>query len=670
MPRGRVSQTFLSSETAAAAGYLGLLGTVLPSVVALIQSLRGGSTGQATAWLLYLVVIGLWFARVLMRKTRTPWIASTQFKPFAAVAELRVWPRDAEVTAIAELLTDKQAAFIPIIVGPSGAGKSTILRKLLPSYLDLASDEYIYIDQYADIEGHSTVLESATSLKKGGIVVLDQYEQLVATISAESAAQQELSWARIGAAINQLRAAGIHVLISIRHEWFYRLRPLGALVPAPIDTVRVIGPRAEDQHNPTLRAFRAQLRSVLGDSRGIADDVLIALADGGTILLLEAQIVGATLESLRATGASVDNTIFTTEIGGVAGAIDVYFDEVLAAAPDRRIGLKVLVALSTSSQFREQHDLARIYDALFEKDQDVGEAIDYLVSTGLLLNRGDWGQLELAHDYVAEYFYRRSGYELRPTDRDNVVYHLQSGSENLGPLVKSRRERNRSHGTFGWAVLAFLAALMTARLVGFGLPWTRAGSLEPQYTVANSYLDATYVPIYLCHGAWATYICLFYIRILDKLAEPPLPRLVSLSVPIFMASCVTAAVFVPYVWVASVGLGGLYFAIKLISLGLSASVGAGARARMLEFGRTSGAALAFCAALGIGAAWACFQFDDVVGFQARWTILSILVSITMTLPAIALAPYHIQGPAVPEFLGLLGRSPRGAVARVELQGSV
>jgi hypothetical protein len=87
---------------------------------------------------------------------------------------------------------------------------------------------------------------------------------------------------------------------------------------------------------------------------------------------------------------------------------------------------------------------------------------------------------------------------------------------------------------------------------------------------------------------------------------------------------------------------------------------------MREFGITAAAALSFVTALGAAGAFISFLFDSEPDFAYYWVPISLFAAIVMTMPALALAPYHIMRPAAAEILGLLARSPRSTRLRTAM----
>lgn len=671
MPRTRrqiqlLTSTSSSSRWVAFATYFGLAATLVAAVLSFVSALQDGSLLSATAWGALLVASAGWFLKSLLQHIYVPLPRAERFQPFVEPDELNAWPRDYDVARVRAALDPASRSKLPIVVGPSGAGKTTILRNLLPEALGRESIASHYIGDYTTfLESFPALLARLVAESTGSpyraVVILDQFEQELAKLRLLSPQDRDLLARDLTDLIRTAMLSGISVIISVRFEWFYDLRVLGDLVPPPSECIHVEGPRPADRDDQTLARIISELRGILQDGE-LTDEIIRELGERGSLLLLETQVVGSTLESLRLDGIRLSLNYLVEKVGGVNGAIDMYFDDILAAAPNRRVALKVLAALSTATRFRRQEDIADIYDVVFEDDQSVKQAIDYLKERRLVITRGSGTNLELSHDFVAEYFQTRGGNELEPTDRDNVVFHLEAGVGHMGKAVLGRQAREKQKAVLGWGVFGFLLATMLLRLLGFGVDWVRAGSIDASYTTDHIF-DAVYVPIFVAHGAWAIYITLFYVRILSMLNERPFPRVLTHMVPVLMAACVVIAYFIPYLWMASIGFGGMVLAAKLIQLSHNSDLSAIARDRVGEFGRTTMVGLLLLTLLGVAGAWLSFTFQSYPHFQENWIAVSLFASLTMAIPCVMLVPYHVEDAAVSEYLGLLARSPRGIVRR-------
>jgi hypothetical protein len=579
---------------------------------------------------------------------------------------------------------DYSSGKLPLVVGPSGAGKTVLLRRILHDDMTQRSVGFYYIAEYAGFRETLPKLLEKVELVKGSpaastdeaqvythipVIALDQFEQYLAYLRRLEPDKRLREQAWFEKAINEASGRQLcRFILSVRNEWYYDLRWLGDQIPAPTDCITVLGPRVDATEDITRVAVATRLEKVLHDE-DIVESILTALGRGrsGSVLLLEAQIIGAVLERQQLLGEQIDLQYLETRLGGVEGAINSYFDGILAGAPDRRVMLKVLCALSVRTYFRRQETLGDLLDRLFEDPDEVRGALDYLVDQRLLVKRPT-ARYELAHDYLAEYFHQKSGSELDPTDRDNVLYHFEGQQPNMSSYVLPRAKRSEpGRGRFALAVIGPLILIMTLRLLDFGLPWPRlAGHLTPELLWDRRLFDVTYLPIYVAHLAWAIYVALFYDRFLARLDERFAQRLLSRFAVVNMALCVLTAVFIPYAWLLSIGWGGMVVGIKLIALSRMRALNSAARTRISLFGLITTVNLIFLSVLGTIGLWVSFRYVTNGATRNTWIYASSLFSVIMVYTCSVLAPVHVQRKGVSQLLGLLARSRSGVAPRVEM----
>ena len=143
-----------------------------------------------------------------------------------------------------------------------------------------------------------------------------------------------------------------------------------------------------------------------------------------------------------------------------------------------------------------------------EDPEDIREALRYLTEQRLVITRPT-ARYELAHDYLAEYFHQKSGSELDPTDRDNILYHFEGDSSEVNTFVSLKAEADEPRrGVFALAIIIPLVILMTVRLIDFGLGWlTPRNHVFQQLLWDNRFFDAAYLPIYITRSLGMGDLC-------------------------------------------------------------------------------------------------------------------------------------------------------------------
>jgi len=667
----RISEALIHGSHAHAplawATYIAFGLALFPSFGALANALKDRQWVGAAFYGTFLGALAF-LAYIQLRWRKPLLLPRTQyFRPFLTLCELDAWPRPSELEAV-DLALNDNAPCLPLVVGPSGSGKTVLLHRLFQDQLRARQVACEYFDEYSgfherllsvtstyDTQAESSHLKTAEARP---IIILDQFEQYLAQLRQlpPDRREREHQWLK-DMLTKHARGEHYRFLISIRNEWYYDLRWLGDLIPAPINCVSVTGPRVDAEEDVTRIAIAGRLGQVLNDD-SVVESVLAALGRGssGRLLLLETQIVGAVLERDKLVGRKIGANYIHESLGGIEGAIDRYFEGILEGAPDRRVALKVLCALSVRTYFRRQEDMTDLLDRLFESPEDVREALDYLVDQHLVIMRPT-ARYELAHDYLAEYFHQKSGSELDPTDRDNVLYHFEGNASEINSFVAFEGDTaSKRTGTFAFAVIGPLVLLMTIRLMDFGLNWPGPHEALSEHLLWGGRLfDVAYLPIYVAHLAWSIYVALLYSRMFSQLNESFLGRLLSRTVVVNMAACVVVAMFVPYVWLASIGWGGIVVGLKLMSIAHVKQINSAAKSRFTLFGAITIFNLIFLLVLGIIGAVVSFRYVTDDASARLWIYISCLFSLIVTYACGVLAPVHVQRKGVSQLLGLLAR---------------
>jgi hypothetical protein len=639
---------------------------VAPLLWALLSAIgdRQWSSAGAVGFLLVMVLGGL--IRYTRRHIPVEPRKTTEFRPFQSLTNEQAWPRPLDTNLVTDDIL-KPTPHITLVIGSSGVGKSTLLDVLVRDHLThLAPDlDYYIILDYSTLVSDFTRYTSDHTSGGATVIVLDQFEQWLSRIRnlpPKDRAEERESLRKMLA--KALASKEISVVVSARREWYYDLRFLGDLIPSPNGACDIQGPLVDDDDDKTRQGIFDSFRRVLPDG-AVAGDVITRIGNGGRLSPLEAQIVGAYVEQMRDLGKTITFDYFERDIGGANGAIESFFKGILAGAERPVTCLRVLCALSVKTRFRQQTELGSILSTLFETPANVRSTVAYLEKRGLLIKRTG-GTYEVAHDFVAEYFTSKSGAELNPIERDNILCHAEAGG-NTSLVVVSEEVAEQHRGfRFGRATAIALFALMTLRLLDLGIHWTLIGP-NISAPIKMNLLDASYIPIFVPHAAWTIYISLFYDSVLARLNETRLSRSFSIFVVVNMAASVVVSVFIPFAWLLGIGTGGLVLALKLMSLASREDLNRTARNRLREFGSTTLFNLAFL--VGLGAA------DLIVSLRLvhphlhshsdvnTWLALNIALSVVMTYAAVILASLHVSPSGVSQLLGLMARPLRISIAR-------
>ncbi len=620
--------------------------------------------GLAGAWCAALFIPGAFFY-VASRKPRYgPPRDTSVFRPFGELRRGDIWPRDRELSTLTAALKDN--SHVALVVGPSGVGKSVLLKLMLPPTLSCKPGCYRYLSSY----GPSPELEKLPSGPEY-VIVLDQFEQHLAWLRDRAGEQRQVDERWLRDLLRERVLAGTKIVISVRNEWYWDLRFLKDLLPAISEVVEVTAPEAKPA-SPAREKIVSQFVNALQlDENQSAELIVDALDQDGSLLPLEVQIVGATLERARRDDEIIGLEYLMKNLGGVAGAINAYFEEILRGAPapldhntfgqllphdNRRVTLKVLCALSVRTRFRKRERMDVLLNALFEDRAAVKAAIEYLVEQKIVVPvRSGY---ELAHDYLAEVFHQESAAELDPTDRDNIEFHIETPQEKTNDIVLTRNDRERRQQRRSWALytIAGLAVLMTARLLYFGIDWYLFNSgPHARPLIGGRLLDETYLPIYLAHLSWAIYLGLFYHRIFRYLHERGIARILSVATIAVIPPMAIAAMLIPSAWILSIAACGFVVGIKMLSLGRTKRINVAARARMENMGQITTVNMIMAGLIGgvaLGLSIVAVHGESGTNY---WTIAMVMWSMVLVFACLALVTAHVGRRAAALTLGLLAR---------------
>jgi cadmium resistance protein CadD (predicted permease) len=657
-----------ASMNESGAGLMGLGLAAVALVPFLAASISDRQWGLTATWAVLIAATVSWIVWRLVQSPAEEPEPTQYFKPFAEPDPDWTWPRDAEVSALQTSLLLQR---VTLVVGASGMGKTVLLGTLLPGALGRTiGDDYFRISTYEPT--HHRLQQAAQ--RDDAIVVLDQFEQYLAyleTLSPNECAAEK-AWLK-SAYLEARTRAGVRFIIAVRQEWYFSLKFLADLLPSFEETVTVTPP-ADIPGDPIREKMIEQFVEGLGLAKTTAGSEILEMISrdrDGRLLPLEVQIVGAQLER-SAKRHNVGPKYLERVLHGVSGAINEYFDDIIEGAPDRRVALKVLCALSARTRFRRQEAFHNILEAVYEVPEDVERALGYLREQSLIVQVDRAGtRFELTHDYLAELFNQKSATDLDPAERDNVQYHITEPDDDgatQGSLVLSLSERQGGTGrwTMPRVVLIVLAALMTIRLLDFGLPWYVANSGPIERTVAPGHLlDQTYLVVYAPQLAWAVYLALFYERIFANLRESRLEKLMSQMTVLVVLPCAIVAMFIPHAWILSIGCCGFVIGLKMMSVGRARQVNAAARKRMFNMGIITTSNMVLALLVGGTSFGFSIALVHTPADTNTWTLLMVPWSVLFTVACLTLAPSHVQRSAAALTLGFLARPVMPLVPRPE-----
>lgn len=648
-----------SPRLVTAIAWVSLIIGALPLVSGLLSALSDREWAQAGALFFLFVALGGILWRFASQHFPAPPEPTDTFGPFRQLDSATAWPRPDDAKRVAAALLRQRRTTIPVVVGASGVGKTTLLTLLLPDELEQRSPavHYKVVHSYATLRSTLSSLIESRAPGTRLIIVLDQFEQWLAQLRLLPPQERAEERAWITQVFTDAQRSQSYSLgISLRKEWYYDLRFLGSLAPAPNQVCNIEGPSISNAADEMGISILTAFQQVVGNHT-IAQGLIARLGTTGRISPLQAQMVGAVIERHIRRGEAFNLNTFDSAIGGVQGAIERFFGDVIQGARSPEICLKVLCGLSTRTRFRRQVAFHSLLAGLFEDPTRVREEVKYLREQGLVLERGP-GTLDLAHDYLAEFFNSKSGVDLNPIERDNIFVLAEADGQINTEAVYESVPAGRFR--LGRAVATLIFTAMVARLLYFNVDWTIAGP-DLYQPVFSNLLDASYIPIFVAHTAWLFYIAAFYDRVFIRLHESKAQQILSIVVVVNLVICIGAAIVYPFSWLVAIAFGGFVLALKLVSLARRRDLNRTARDRLMVFGSVTLFNLIFIALLGAASLAVSIETVSSSDDSGPWLAATTALAIMMTYAAIALAPVHVSRSGVSQILGLMGRPTRMAV---------
>jgi hypothetical protein len=645
-------------STRALGAWLGLLGVLISLAAWLLPAPNHIPWGAAVCLGLLPapVAIALWRS-LQRRRVPVPLKETVTFRPFQDLDTGTAWHRDDAVKRVVRAITNKNA-ILPVVIGASGAGKSVLLNVWVEAALMEQGYEVEVLSTY-QAEGSDIAAEFARhqTTDQHFVLVLDQFEQWLALLRTKDGKERTEKQEWLANLLWEATEADDGtILLSIRAEWYFDLHFLGNLLP-PLSQAIIVEGDSTDPGDELLVSIRKAFEKEVYD-KTIADGILLSLGSTGQLSPLEAQLVGATIERRCKDGKSVSLTEFKRK-GGVPGAVEAYFTAVLGSTKSRWICLKVLCAFSLQTRFRRQLTREALEEVLFEEATAVQRAVDELVTSGLLLERTS-GHLDLAHDYLADFFRQKSGDELNAIERDNLFVHVQaldSAAKKQDDDVKPDIDKDRRK--LGEGTRIVLTALLFMRLLDFGFHWTISG---PSFRtpIFGASLDAVFIPFFVSALGWIVYVTRMYdgiFRNLDRGSSAGRVASLAILANLFVATGI--GILWPSGWLLAITWGGLPVTMRLTALAYRKGLSRTARNHLLL-----AASLALFLGLLIAILFAAQLYlgTHVVHGSAdksRWLAANAGVALFMFAASQALSPMHTSRSGVSQMRGLMAR-PAGA----------
>ena len=559
---------------------LSMGGLVYGTVFPLLDALRDKDHLSVAVYVLLWCVAGAFLWQMRPKRKPDAIEDGVVFQGVRRLAPNEAWPRSPEARALRDFMIDAPG-HVALLVGQSGVGKSTLVRsQLLPllgqegwdclvfdNYEAIRLQAHIRLQQAFGAEGGDLADASAllTGIPTGKKVVLvfDQLESLLPSSDAEASEHEcDRAWFR---EFLIACAAFPHVvcLLVTRREYYFDLRFLGGVIPAP---ARAFELRGLDGHGLSLskELVAGKLLAVTRDqetTKVVLDELMVY----NELLPVEVQIVGTVLEAIARRTGSIRVGRYRGELGGKTGLIRQFFLSHVTASPDEHASLTTLLALSVETRRRVSLSPEEIAAMTHRDVSDVLSALSFFVKHELVIERGA-GHYEWSHDYLAESFRELSGSQIDPVERDNILYAWDCRKESVHDFSGKERSRSRA----GSLMLAGLAALLVVRLLGpaYGVAWSWFNALAGS-SPSRTLVDTAFLPAFLSHLAWSTYVGLLFDRLLVRLREGVVGRVMSYATLAVCVACVVLAVMAPRYWLISIAGGGIMVGLKFVQLSLA-----------------------------------------------------------------------------------------------------
>ena len=644
--------------------------TILSLLDPILNAFKRGDIVVSTVYsLFFLFVLTL---GILLRPKRAA-IHPPQrgkFRGIGGIDKQNAWQRMKDSSKLS--MTIKKSTKHPIIlVGASGVGKTVLLETQVIPALKEEKWEYIVFSNYDNFEaelvnevfkkfprrmGNDSArnqILAAIDKRSKILFVFDQFEQFLSENSSNDDKSENTRKTFKAFLEDATDYENVRIVIVVRKEWYYDLRFLDQFIPSPYESLHLSGIKMDEDLNKKL--LLNTMHTALKNPK-LADAVLQSLINNDEILPVEAQAVGLMMENKVRDSGTLSIEDYFEKLGGKDGVIRSYFQTYLDASPDRNISLQVLFALSIETQLRIQLSCDEIADIVHKSRDDVQDCLNFFKEQELV-RVSHTGLYILVHDFLAAKLHELSGTELEPLERDNILFFWDKNRKQSHFTVTRPRRRFDKKLIFSDYFMIFLAVLLVARLTGplYHLDWGWFNKLNV-FQAQSLGIDFNYIPIFISHLAWSIYVTSFYRRFFSLLRESLFSRILSKYTVINCTACVVTAVFLPYYWILSIGIGGLFIGLKMYQLSRSKGLSKISNTFFRNMATPTCINLAFIIILGLALIFYVERQAPSAELAEQIVVLSFFAAIVLTYFMVIVSPSHITRNAASKMLGMIDRT--------------
>ncbi|MEW5894935.1 MAG: hypothetical protein AB1650_04145 [Candidatus Omnitrophota bacterium] len=543
------------------------------------------------------------------------------WRPFQGIVSAdkltKPWDRPEEEELKQKILNNNENSDQPVIVvGDSGAGKSVLLQnktqnsfremgwkvhyvkhynapqlnisKFLKYHSPKFNSESFCNDPKAKLEN----INSATPV----LIIFDQFEQFlikedekklkpVGPDTGKKDNINDLDWF-FNFVSNAIKLKNIRIVIAIRKEWYYDMRFLEHLVPAPHKVTHLRGIDLKFLDSGTaINEAAAKLQNIVNNDNVRKKIISEIIRSDGTVLPAELQVIGLVLQNTKADLGSIDEKIYDCHIINKSNLIKRYFASFIDNSTNPQIARKILFALSAKTELRRHLDIKTIAGICHERREDINRCLSQLIEYGLVTADADDetscdprgakpdknaenNKFELAHDFLAEQYREISGTDLDPMERDNIIYYTDAFKQRCPDITEHQSNMLTWQD---WVFFLPVIFIFTLRL-GMNLPgqnpdnWIFLRSLKGQFPSSASWSTTLLLPVFTVHLLWAYFVRDFYHKFLSTHEKGILDKSITLLYRLVGFICNVLTAIFPIKWLMFIGIGGVAIGVKYLQL--------------------------------------------------------------------------------------------------------